>query len=353
MVEEMRARLWRHDMQLRTPVSAAAQVHATRPHLFLELEIDGILGMGEISPQPEELHGDPSIDDVVVELEHFTLRQFVEASQREGTSPNWARVTHFAGSRRASYPASALLELALLDVHLRAQRRRIDEHWPPRYETPLLATVSLLDDEEWSVPEDAVHVRAKVSGVEVPTERWERLAKLSRPVLLDFNCSASGVEDAARVITHAQSYIELSAVEQPFAAGNVVEHARLAALVDVSLSIDEGVRHRRDLDQIARYHAAKLVCIKPARVGGYAQARTMIERANTLGLGAYLGGFFESPLARGANRALAHHLINRPSDVAMVRLESDEGILAVDSWGCGYLPGPELENAAPLNTWHW
>jgi len=350
MVEEMRVRLWRHDMQLRTPVSSAAQIHATRPHLFLEVQIDGVCGLGEISPQPELLNGDPGLDDVLIELEHFTLRQFIEASEREGGSPNWARVTHFAGSRRASYPASALLELALLDAQLRSRRCRIDEHWPARYETPLQATVSLLDDGDWSVPDDAVQVRAKISTVDVPNERWKRLAELSRPVLLDFNCSAASVQDAADVVAIARSHVELSAIEQPFAAGNVVEHARLAAVLDVDVSIDEGVRHRRDLDQIARYRAAKMVCIKPARVGGYAQARTMIDRASDLGLGVYLGGFFESPLARGANRALARHLITRPSDVAVVGLEGDEGVLTADPWGCGYLPGPVLEDAVPLIT---
>ncbi len=186
--------------------------------------------------------------------------------------------------------------------------------------------------------------------MDVPAARWERLAKLSRAILLDFNCSAASVEDVVRVVALAQSHVDVCAVEQPFAAGNVVEHARLAAVLDVPLSIDEGVRHRRDLDQIARYRAAQLVCIKPARVGGYAQARTMIERASELGLGVYLGGFFESPLARGANRALAHHLITRPSDLAVVGLESDEAVLAADPWGCGYLPGPSLEDAVPLIT---
>src|ERR1700693_3217662 len=67
-VAEMKLRLWRHQMNLRNPITSAAQVHATRTHLFLELEIDGVVGLGEVSPQPVTLNGDPSMQDVLDEL---------------------------------------------------------------------------------------------------------------------------------------------------------------------------------------------------------------------------------------------------------------------------------------------
>jgi O-succinylbenzoate synthase len=348
----MRARLWRHDITLASPVAAAEQVHATRPHLFLELEIDGVRGLSEISPQPITINGDAGVEDVLVEFEHFTLRQFIEAAQREGRAPHWARVTHFAGSRRASHPASALLEMALLDADLRTRRITVDEQWPKRYETPVQMTVSLLDDQPWASPVGAAQVRAKISPLTVSGARWSRLAELGRPVLLDFNCSAETIEGVLETVAVARRHVEIVAVEQPFAPGNVVEHARAAAALDVPLSLDEGVRNRRDLDQIVRYQAARLVCIKPARVGGYAQARTMIERAQHLGLEVYLGGFFESPLARCANRALARHYVSRPSDIADVVVRGEE-LFEVDSWGCGFLPGAALESSPPLVTRHW
>ncbi len=140
------------------------------------------------------------------------------------------------------------------------------------------------------------------------------------------------------VVDHAQRHVTVVAIEQPFAPGNVVEHARLAAAIEVPVSLDEGVRHRRDLDQIVRYRAARLVCIKPARVGGFAQARTMIERAQLLGLDAYVGGFFESPLARGANAALARHYVSLPSDIGDTILDS-VGLFVGDDFGLWLPPG--------------
>jgi len=348
----MGVRLWRHEMRLASPITASAEVHAARSHLFLEVEIDGVRGLGEVSPQPSALHGDPGFDDVLLELEHFTLRQFAEAAQREGRAPTWSRVTHFAGSRPASYPASALLEMALLDAHLRGQRTTIEDHWPAQFATPIQSTVSLLDDQAWEVHDGAAQIRAKVSTCVVSDAKWRQLADLRRPVLLDFNCSARDLDEVVTLTHVAESFVDVVAVEQPFAAGNVVEHARLAALLDPPVSLDEGVRHRRDLDQIARYGAARLVCVKPARVGGYAQARTMIERAATLGLGVYVGGFFESPLGRRANRALARHSVELASDIGEVALVAHD-VLAVDPWGCGFLPGASLESQETLVNRQW
>lgn len=345
--------MWRRDMRLSAPVTAASQRHATRAHLFLELEIDGVHGLGEISPQPSALHGDPGVDDVLEELCHVTLRQLADIIDREGVAPRWTRVAHLAGSRAQSTPASALLEMALLDVDLRTQGLTLDDQWAPRFATPTQLTVSLLDDEPWGRLDQAQQVRAKVSTLDVPAHRWEKLAQFDVPVLLDFNCSAPDIDGVVRLLARAHDVVPVSAVEQPFAPGNVIEHARLAERIDVAVSLDEGVRHRRDLEQIARYRAAQMICVKPARVGGYAPARTMIARAQDLGLGVYLGGFFESALARGVNRALARHFLTLPSDIAPTRFESSEGVLTPVRGGCGYLPGPDLVDETPLVTRQW
>jgi len=84
--------------------------------------------------------------------------------------------------------------------------------------------------------------------------------------------------------------VTIDAVEQPYAPGNVIDHATLAEQLSVPLSLDEGVRSPRDLEQIVRYSAAKIVCLKPPRVGGLANTRTMAQRAAALGLEPYVAG---------------------------------------------------------------
>ena len=103
----------------------------------------------------------------IVNLEHkFEVRVFVvpqlqQILAREGALPSWTRVGRFAGSRAASNPAVALLEMALLDRELRATNTSIDTLWPVHFDTPLQATVSLIDDVTFDVHPSTARVRAR------------------------------------------------------------------------------------------------------------------------------------------------------------------------------------------------
>ncbi|HEY5010933.1 MAG TPA: enolase C-terminal domain-like protein, partial [Acidimicrobiales bacterium] len=125
--------------------------------------------------------------------------------------------------------------------------------------------------------------------------------------------------------------------------GNVVDTARLAEQLDVPVSIDEGIRSVRDVAQIVRYRAAELICVKPARVGGLANARTIILKAHEEGLRAYVGGFFESPYARRVHRWLANSCVDEPSDVGPVEVVLEGYQREVDETSDGFGVTPSLE----------
>jgi L-alanine-DL-glutamate epimerase-like enolase superfamily enzyme len=319
-VAKMNANLWRQDTEFRFPVTAAEQRHDVRSRLFLRIESDDVAGFGESAPQPVELNGDAGILDVLDEIRIFLLPQLRQIIEREGALPSWTRVARFAGSRAASNPAVALVEMALLDRELRCGGTRVDTLWPPRYETPLQSTVSLLDNDEWLVSPGVARVRVKTSSQRPSASSLARLSTLNVPILLDFNCGAENDAQVLEQVRIVSDVADLACVEQPYAVGNVVDTARLAEQLGVPVSLDEGVRSVRDLAQIVRYHAAQIVCVKPARVGGLANARTIIDEARGTGLRPYLGGFFESPFGRYVNAQLAHHCVDEPSDLSAVHV---------------------------------
>jgi o-succinylbenzoate synthase len=348
-VAGMDATLYRQDVVLDQRVQASQQEHRDRTRLFLRLEHDGIEGYGEVAPQPFSLNGDPGIDEVLGALE-AALVQLQELVLREGELPTWSRVARLGNESPPRRVVSALVEMAVLDRELRVVSRPIEELWPPQFSTPTQSTVSLIDEETpWRVDAVSQRVRAKTAPGPISSLSLKRLASLSVPVLFDFNCSASDDEDVLAQVEQARRVCEISAVEQPYAAGNLVDHARLAERLDVDLSLDEGVRNLRDVSHIVRYRAASLLCVKPARVGGLANARTMIERARSLGLKVYLGGFFESPYARHVHRALANATTDEPSDVGVVAVVgSDSEVSRVDS-SFGVEPSASmLSRATPL-----
>ena len=325
----MRVTLWRDDAVLARPVTASAQRHERRARLYLALEHDDVVGYGEVSPQPEALNGDPSLDEVIHELEYVSVPQLLDVLTRESAAPGWARFNRFAGSRSASHAAVALVEMALLDRELRATNATASSIWPVHYATPVQSTLSLLDPPgSWFVPPGVSRVRVKTAPGALGGEALERLAGLGVGIVLDYNCSGANVAEVVSQAERLSAVTALDAVEQPFAPGNLIEHAQLARALHVAVSIDEGVRSWGDIHQIVRYESATMICVKPARVGGLANARTFILRAREMGLRVYLGGFFESPYARAVHRALAEHCVSEPSDLGPVsvsgRAESDE-----------------------------
>jgi O-succinylbenzoate synthase len=351
----MQVTLWRDDVTLRRAVSAALERHDRRSRLFLRLRHDGVEGFGEVAPQNATLNGDPSVLEVISELREVTVPQLLSVVSRESAAPSWTRIARFAAARPASNVAVALVEMALLDWELRSSDRDVTSLWPKNFDTPTLATVSLIDvDEPWELDASAVRLRAKTSPGALSREALDRVQHAALPVLLDFNCSVSIDEQVLTQVDQLRGLVDLVAVEQPYAAGNVIDHATLAPQLTVAISLDEGVRTPRDLDQIRRYGAAQMVCIKPARVGGLANARTMAERASGLALRAYLGGFFESAFARHVHCVLAQHCVVEPSDLGVVStLESlDRPETTPAEGGFGLAPSPEmLEKSTVIATW--
>jgi len=353
-VNEVKCTLWRDDVTLQWPVSAAAQRHDVRARLYLRIEQDGLTGFGEVAPQPFALNGDPSIDEVLEELDRVTMPQLLEVAAREGTLPSWTRLARFAGSRAASSFSVALIEMALLDLDLRLSGAVISSLWPKNFDTPNQTTVSILDLDECSIANDAARVRVKTMPGKLDQRALDLLSELVVPILLDFNCSASRDEQVLEQVEQISHVVTIDAVEQPYAPGNVIDHATLAEQLSVPLSLDEGVRSPRDLEQIVRYSAAKIVCLKPPRVGGLANTRTMAQRAAALGLEPYVGGFFESPYARRVHRLLANNCISQPSDIADVAVQRDHQFGELERVAGGFEVEPSselLDGAEVIAAW--
>jgi O-succinylbenzoate synthase len=347
----MNVALYRQNVVLSRPVRASAQEHSQRSRLFLRLDDEGHAGFGEVAPQPFTLNGDPGFDEVLLGVQRL-LAQFDGVVKREGSLPSWSRVARLGAATPPSNVAAALLEMALLDLELQRSASVISDVWIQRFATPRQATCSLLDDEtSWLIASDVERVRVKTAPGPLSARAMERLSQLSAPVILDYNCSAQSDDDVLDQVRQIREVAKIAAVEQPFDVGNVIDHARLSSQLDVALSLDEGLRSLRDLTQIVQYEAATMICVKPARVGGLANARTIIEKAGERGLSVYLGGFFESPYARRVHESLAGGFVGEPSDLGAVDLVS--GSLEVEpvAYGFGIKPSEAmLEDSERLSV---
>lgn len=303
----MKATVSRFTREIPHPVQASGERHEVRTSLFLMLEAGDSFGVAEIAPQNKALNGDAGVDEVLEFLREIAIPRFLSVRRRNDDVPHWARVPAMFGTDAASRMASALIEGAafalqggILDVAL----------------APGIATGSLLGTA--FVPEQTdsmAMVRLKV-GPDVRPEAFDLLSGLDIPVILDYNAVAPAPEIVLEHVALASVHVPVAFVEQVVAVGDFNPPSRLFE-AGVRISLDESIRTIPDIRNVARYGSATTVCIKPARVGGRALAKSMVAEARELGIDAYFGGFFETALGRLANAALADELHLGPSDTLL------------------------------------
>jgi o-succinylbenzoate synthase len=309
--------LWKQDVNLLRPIRSARERHDLRQRIFIRISEGGHYGWGEVAAQSVSVNGDASFEQVVAELRTVIAPALREAFRRDGDLPASFRAAGFISGRSSSHVAVALVEMALFDRELRRRQADISTVWPPQQVTAQQSTISLLEGGGWEVPSEAQRVRVKVRPGLVK-DRFRVLQAIRKPILLDYNASADSPSDVIDDLRYVAGELEISAVEQPFEVGNLIETAKLASQISVPVSLDEGIRSLRDLDHAIRYKAASMICVKPSRVGGLTLARTLILKAQAAGLSPYIGGFFESPYGRRVLRVLADGLGVGPSDLGLV-----------------------------------
>jgi L-alanine-DL-glutamate epimerase-like enolase superfamily enzyme len=138
-------------------------------------------------------------------------------------------------------------------------------------------------------------------------------------------------------------------VEQPLAAWDLIGHATLRERVDVPIALDEGIDSEASARAALVEGAADVIIVKPARVGGLAATRRIVDAASAAGATVVLGTYFETGVgiaaalrvaaamrtdARGAARAtspepahglataglLVHDLLGVPLPIAKGRM---------------------------------
>ena len=135
-------------------------------------------------------------------------------------------------------------------------------------------------------------------------------------------------EDDARRLA-ALDELALTCLEQPLPAPDLAAHVELRALIGTPIALDESLSSPRHVDQALRYGACEVACLKPARLGGLLAARRAHDLCVAAGVAAFVGGLFETGLARGANAALA----GLPGFTLPGDLSAPASYLSVDPFG--------------------
>jgi len=97
----------------------------------------------------------------------------------------------------------------------------------------------------------------------------------------------------------------LMMIEQPLAAGDIVDHARLQRELNTPLCLDESILTVEDARKADELGSCKIINVKLGRVGGHAEARSIQDFCARRGTPVWCGGMLESGIGRAHNIAMS------------------------------------------------
>ena len=302
-------------LPLSSPLETAAATIDSREGFLVQVDVDGVAGLGEATPLPGWTE---SLEDC-------------ETALRSVEDPAAALDSgHLDETPAARHGVS----LAVLDARARASDRPLYRYLGGEERVdrvPVNATVGDGSAEETATAaESAVDagfraVKVKV-GARSPEEDVRRLeAVRERCPDAELRADANGAWDrptAERLLPRFAA-LDVPFVEQPLPAADLAGHAALREPAGVGVALDEGlVEH--GLDTVLEAGAADVVVCKPMALGGVDAARDVAMRARDAGVEPVVTTTVDGAVARAA----AVHLAASVPDVRACGLATGDRLAA-------------------------
>jgi len=116
--------------------------------------------------------------------------------------------------------------------------------------------------------------------------------------------SAYSLEDDLDLLKQLDQY-DLLMIEQPLAAGDLLDHAKLQRAMRTAICLDESIVSLTTAEHALELDACRIINVKLGRVGGHVEARAVQEFARSRGVPLWCGGMLESGIGRAHNIAMS------------------------------------------------
>lgn len=278
-----------------------------RETFVLRVVTDEAEGWAECGAEPDPLYSEEWLGG----CETVLREQLVPRVLSVGSGLHAGLVGHLLEPVKGNPMAKHVLETAILDAELKALGVSFGRHLGAvREVVPAGVSVGIMD----SLPElvDAVrgyleegYLRIKLKiepGWDVEPVRLVRETFGDIGLQVDANTAYTLAD--ARHLARLDDF-DLLLIEQPLREDDLRGHAELARHIRTPVCLDESIRSARDAATAIALGACSIINVKPARVGGYLEARRIHDVALANGVPVWCGGMLETGIGRGPNVALA------------------------------------------------
>lgn len=315
-------------LPLRAPFETSFGACHAKTCILVSLDGEGVTGWGECVADVEPYFGEETLASAWYAMRDFLVPALLRAAvaAADETHRVFARV-------RGNRMAKAALEMAAWDWFARAAgvplyrylggtRDRV----PCGVSIGIQPTVAdLLREVEGYLAAGYRRIKIKIKpGWDLEPLRAVRRAFGAIPLMADANSAYTG--DDVRAL-RALDGLGLTMLEQPLAWDDLEEHRALQEVLATPLCLDESIRHAADARHALDSGAARVVNLKPGRVGGHAESLRIDVVCRARGAGLWCGGMLETGIGRGHNLALASlDGFTHPGDTSDSRRYFDEDI---------------------------
>jgi O-succinylbenzoate synthase len=280
----------------------------TERHIILvEVVADGVSGWGEVTAGENPFYNEEWTESAWLILRDYAAPQVIgrNLSSAGDVTP---LTSHIRGHRMAR----GGLEAAVWDLEARLHNRPLWQQigGGARREIPCGVSIGiqesvaqLLEKIERELAAGYQRIKMKIKpGWDVDVIRQVRERFPSIKLMADAN-SAYTLKDAAHLKRLDDFYLMM--IEQPLAHDDIIDHAALQSQLQTPICLDECIRSAHHAEQAIRLRACGIINIKLGRVGGFREAKSLHDAAQSAGIPVWCGGMLEAGIGRAHNIALS------------------------------------------------
>ncbi|MFZ2501408.1 MAG: o-succinylbenzoate synthase [Nocardioides sp.] len=282
--------------------------HVRETFLLRIVTTDGVEGWAECAAEEDPLYSAEFLEGAELVVRDHLLPRLVALGDQLSANRVKPALAPVTGHPMAKH----VLETAILDAELKAADQSFGHYLGAvRDRVPAGVSVGIFDSLPVLMDHVARYVDAGYQRIKLKIEPgWDiEPVRLVRETYgdelgLQVDANAAYTLADARHLARLDDF-DLLLIEQPLPADDMRGHATLARSLRTPVCLDESIESARDAATAIALGACSVINIKPARVGGYLEARRIHDIAEANGVPVWCGGMLETGIGRAPNVALA------------------------------------------------
>lgn len=300
------AELWELHLPLRFPFETSFGREEVKSCLLVHLICDGVDGWGEVPALVFPRYN----EEFLKGAEHLLRDLFIPGLMNKTLPTPEEFYRHFSWVR-GNHFARAGVEMALWDILGKIQNQPLSVLLGAKpISVPVGVSIgihsdipSLCESIKFFLDQGYGRIKIKIKP-EKDVEVVKAIREEFGDLLLQVDANAAYLKEEGQFLEELDRF-SLLMIEQPFSARDFAGHSELQKNLQTPICLDESIVCEEDVETAHRLGSARIINIKPARVGGIFPAKKLAEKANQLGFSCWVGGLLETGIGRAANVSLA------------------------------------------------